>query len=411
MNGDIAKAALLMLALAFAGTASAAAISGKVIRDKQVKLRDAAGSHLVVLVQAEKGRSLAVDLGSAAALDVRRLRGAELMAQGPLVRVGDRAVLMAERASADGKPLVIERSPPVSAALRQYGAEAGAQAGANQRIVSGTVERTKQVARGRRGKNLVVAIRTGQGEVIASDLGPAQLALGEDLNDKPIRVEGQLLRVGDRLVLFADRYRTGNRVVRVERPDRRFALREGAAERVAEGDRTLTLNVGEELLGATVKGGGGVNLGLVEDVVADATGVIRYVLISPSEQVAQPKAVPWHALRKTESGYLLPMGEAQFAEAPTYPPSGDIALADRGWHEETFAYYGLVYVPVRMAFNELDADNSGAISPEEAETNARLLANFGNADANEDGRISPPEFSAFEAETAPVSPDSRGTTP
>lgn len=47
-------------------------------------------------------------------------------------------------------------------------------------------------------------------------------------------------------------------------------------------------------------------------------------------------------------------------------------------------------------FNQLDADQSGTISAQEAESYETLSKNWGSADTNQDGAVDMSEFSAFE---------------
>jgi len=64
------------------------------------------------------------------------------------------------------------------------------------------------------------------------------------------------------------------------------------------------------------------------------------------------------------------------------------------------------------AFKQLDANNDGVVSQAEAEGSARLQARFMELDSDSDGSLSPSEFAAFEqeagAEGAPPAPDRSG---
>jgi len=79
--------------------------------------------------------------------------------------------------------------------------------------------------------------------------------------------------------------------------------------------------------------------------------------------------------------------------------------------DETKVLAELAQAPEKqLSFRDLDSNNNGYISPQEAQSDPRLHTNFSQADKNADNRIDQSEFSAFEMaqpEETPAQPESR----
>lgn len=87
-----------------------AAVRGKVEQTKRVEVRDLGVDHLVVLVRTDNGKVRIVDLGPVDNLNrVRFARGDTIVADGNVVAVGDRQVLMARRVGSEDQQQDIQR--------------------------------------------------------------------------------------------------------------------------------------------------------------------------------------------------------------------------------------------------------------------------------------------------------------
>lgn len=351
----------ILVLSAMALPALAAQVFGEVTRHKQVQVEGEDRSNLVVMVSPPQGPPVGVDLGRAEALPSRDLQGRQLRATGEFVRIGDRAVLMAEVLELDGQPQPIARTPSEEQAIAQL-AESQQQVGPRQRErqISGRVTRTKEVAiPGADRRNRVATVQTDGGEKVIVDLGPADRIRADEIQGQPIDVQGRVARIGDRLIIVADRYGTGtDRMVTVDRPGTPLA-RNG---RMVAG--TETLMVSEAIVGKRVENDRGQHLGTVDDLLAGSGGFIHYLLVSPAEGI-DPRggriAVPWHAVEAIrDDGVVVPMERANFADAPRFAPDTE---AGRDWHVEAHRFFGLTYVP--PTFSALDRNGDGTLSRRE----------------------------------------------
>lgn len=185
-------------------------VTGEILKEKEVKA-PGGQSHRVVMIDAGKGRRIVVDLGPSNRFE-GPLTGQRLQAAGKVVRVGDRGVLMAERLSVAGRDLQVQRPQ------REKGA--GPEATSRERVVSGVVGRQKEVQRpDGTGNNLVISLQpTEGGEPVIIDLGDARAISGMIREGDDLEATGSPVRVGDRLVLFADKIRAREQVAEVTRP-------------------------------------------------------------------------------------------------------------------------------------------------------------------------------------------------
>jgi hypothetical protein len=101
-------------AKAAARTTKSREVSGTVLDTKTVEVRGANTRNLVALVRTNKKKSdhLAIDLGPAKALQKANIRkGTKLAAEGPVVRIGDRQFLVAQRLRTNGGDVIsVDRS-------------------------------------------------------------------------------------------------------------------------------------------------------------------------------------------------------------------------------------------------------------------------------------------------------------
>lgn len=225
-------AAVLGSAMAFGTLAqaqmgqNAAEVTGEVLRHKEVTVRGEDRNNLVVLVKPAEGPARVVDLGPADRIGDRELQNQQLNAQGRIVRIGDRAVLLADRFELAGERIDVQRP------------EHAAQA---QRTLTGTVIAQKEVARPEGGTNLVARVET-DGQPVIVDLGPADQARQMVTEGGNIEVVGKPGLVSDRLVLFADQVSADGQVAQIDRPDAALAGMAEAdfSELDTSGDRQLS---------------------------------------------------------------------------------------------------------------------------------------------------------------------------
>lgn len=168
-------------------------IAGTIEKVKRVHSR-AGSDRLVAMVSTKDNRNLVVDLGSASrfrsegkqadqsAKHPMPRKGDQLTAHGPLVKVGDKQLLIAQSAKlADGQMRSIDRS---------------------SRQVAGEIQKLKTVKV--RGKDRRLAIvKLDSGKKAAVDLGPAG-QMKESLKEGTrIQVNGTPAKVKDRAVILA----------------------------------------------------------------------------------------------------------------------------------------------------------------------------------------------------------------
>lgn len=191
-------------------------VEGTIARSKQVGVKGGRAQHAVVLLRTGGGRSAVVDLGPVEALrdsGIRVESGMQLQAAGRVRRVGDRAVLFADR---------VKQGTQTASVERRRGA-GGGQARAIQlgetRRIRGEVVDVKEVSAGE-DRHTMVLLERRNGRQIAVDLGPTRGLDAEISVGTRIAVEGAPRRRGDRIVFEAERIQAGGRVAGIERDDR-----------------------------------------------------------------------------------------------------------------------------------------------------------------------------------------------
>lgn len=200
------------------------ALSGQVVRTKKVGIRNHPVEHLVVLLRTDKQKLAIADLGPVRQLSGARISsGDRLNASGRVVQVGDRQVLMADLVRKNDRSFRIDRrmrqsGRQVEAAFRGEQRRRGREAGGEGQIV-----RTKKAGvRGQPVEHLIVLVKSEQGNVRIVDLGPVKnlqnvkIATGDT-----IAFTGEVVAVGDRQVLMADRLRKDGRETQIDRQSSR----------------------------------------------------------------------------------------------------------------------------------------------------------------------------------------------
>lgn len=158
-----------------------------------------------------------------------------------------------------------------------------------------------------------------------------------------------------------------------------------------------------EWIGKTVKNRQGDELGKVEEVVIAPSGRVHYVAISASDVSGigedELAVVPWRAIEPAaQQGHLtVNLEQERLAEAPRFRRGQWPDMADPEWNALVVTFYELE--PAEPSFADLDVNENGKISKEEAQGTA-LSGNFEQLDINQDGKINRTEFSAFEERTA-----------
>lgn len=146
-----------------------------------------------------------------------------------------------------------------------------------------------------------------------------------------------------------------------------------------------------ELLHRQVRNVAGEALGEVRDILVDADGRVRFLLLShpgaagPGEALT---AVPWERFAPAagSAALVLNLSRDALERAPHFRADARPALGDRHLAAAE-GYFG---------FAALDRDHNGYITPQEASGDRRLSRAFGMADTNRDGRLDQAELSAFE---------------
>lgn len=182
--------------------------SGTVLRTKRVSLPD--GKHLVVEVETDRGKALAVDLGPTAELSEFDLqKGDDVEIRGMMTQIGNKRVLMASRLTMNGDTRQIQRK---------------------RRKFQGQITSTKRVKI--RGNEHFVAIVEQNGKQRAIDLGPAD-SLGQwnlQQGDR-ITVSGPPVKVQDRVIVMAQTVTHDGKERTISRTDQRRQQGQESASR------------------------------------------------------------------------------------------------------------------------------------------------------------------------------------
>ncbi len=152
-------------------------VAGKITESKFVKRLS--GLALMLQVQTNDGKSVWVDMGTNSRFQL--FKGDSLTAFGPMIKAGNKQVLVATTIETQGKQAAVKRTG------RKY---------------SGTIQSTK-MANVRGEKRTVAKVKTDDGKTMTVDMGAGEPAKKYKRGDK-VSVTGVPVKIGDRVMLIAD---------------------------------------------------------------------------------------------------------------------------------------------------------------------------------------------------------------
>ncbi len=156
-----------------------------------------------------------------------------------------------------------------------------------------------------------------------------------------------------------------------------------------------------ELLGKEVRNPDGERLGQVREIVIEASGRVRYLIVAYGGFLHMGDsltAVPWDVARPAigKDYMVLAMNRETLMEAPILDTEA-WQSGDTRWMARVERYYRLRRSTVGVAdFASLDADADGLLTPAEVNALGPLRDRFRLYDQDGDGVLSRSEFSAFE---------------
>ncbi len=215
-------------------------IKGSIIQHKDVTVKDTGIENRVVLLKTSEGRLIPVDLGPSEQLkEISLHKGASLEAHGKVLRVGDRPVFFAQQLAVNGTSMTIQRQQALPSAKpsSSAGTRTGGFASVSDEIVSGKVLKLKSVrvqppateegSEVQTQSHQVALLQTELGRDVVVDLGP-KARLDRSLKiqrGQRISVSAKPVRIGDRLVLLADRVRSKGKTVSISQLKPMSAMR------------------------------------------------------------------------------------------------------------------------------------------------------------------------------------------
>jgi hypothetical protein len=194
-------------------------VKGQVVREKEVTVKATGKKNKVVLLKTEDGEYVAVDLGPTEQLEkVQVMTGEPTEARGRAVRIGDRPVLWADELMVGGETVAIERQGDQP---QQAQTQTGQQQmdWSQSRQVKGDVVQEKKVKLQNTGNTITaVLLKTENNRYVVVDLGPTEQVRDAKIESgTQLEAQGQIVRVGDRLVLLADQVSVGGETMQIER--------------------------------------------------------------------------------------------------------------------------------------------------------------------------------------------------
>ncbi|WP_146446591.1 hypothetical protein [Botrimarina colliarenosi] len=172
---------------------------GTVANVKKVKVRG--NEHLLVRLDGGEDKQSTVDLGPTEALqDFDIAEGTEVQATGPVVKVGDKRLLVAKSAKISGQTFKPNR---------------------NNSKVRGTIVSTRKFEN-RGATSLLATVKTEEGSSeegakLLVDLGPADKLATEFSEDDQVTVEGAPVKVNDKRILIASRVKHDGETTEIDR--------------------------------------------------------------------------------------------------------------------------------------------------------------------------------------------------
>ncbi len=187
-------------------------LSGMVVREKRIDVEGLASQNRIILMKTTDGHRVIVDLGPVEQTDETDVApGKKIQVTGNLVRISYRPVFLAQQITVDGYQTFIDQ--PYRAGFATEKKQVSLEKIWN---VSGTVIREKRVSIEGSTRNRIILLRIGTGEQVVTDLGPAVNAVPVQ-RGQTLEVRGKLFRVGNQLILAADRITMDDRTIRVKR--------------------------------------------------------------------------------------------------------------------------------------------------------------------------------------------------
>ena len=156
-----------------------------------------------------------------------------------------------------------------------------------------------------------------------------------------------------------------------------------------------------ELIGKEVQDPEGERLGQVREIVIEASGRVRYLIVAYGGFLHMGDsltAVPWDVARPAlgKDYLVLAMNRETLIEAPVLEPEVWRG-GDKRWMARVERYYRLRRTTAGVVnFASLDADADGQLTLAEVEPLVTLRDRFRIFDEDGDGVLSRSEFSAFE---------------
>jgi len=192
-------------------------IQGQIVKEKEVKIRNTDRRNKVVLLKTQGDQKIAVDLGPVDKLkEVQVKKDQQITVQGKSVRIGDRPVFFADKLTVGDKTVQIERPEPKQQKQKQRQKDAGTA----ERHIKGQILRDKEVGiKDSQTRHKVVLIKSQKGQQVAVDLGSVENLKDLQLKTgKSVEVTGHPVRVGDRLVILADKLTVDGKTVNIKHP-------------------------------------------------------------------------------------------------------------------------------------------------------------------------------------------------
>lgn len=254
-------------------------VRGDIERIKRVALRGGPeGDHLVALVNDRMGHRMIVDLGPAKQYrEAPLFTGDQIAVRGPIAWISDRKVLLAQRASIDGRMVNISRDRTVDA--RQLDRSASGQ----QSAVTGRIERAKELRlRGVDRQHVVVRLKTDEGRVMLADLGTPQDLSRVSLDEGcAISVEGPIIQVNGKPLILAKHLTADGKTVQIDRDTRSVMPALYPGESPGRQDQRASADSPQAVSGEIVVRGEVFKADRDGFVVRDESGKDTYLMITP----------------------------------------------------------------------------------------------------------------------------------